>query len=105
LKFRFCAENVATAFGVQYQSGQKFYTRMENGSTVISSEPRGKAVPPHTYVTFAEALIASWMKSPGHRKNILNPEGRYFGASCLPEKKSEGIPIFYCVQVFFTPLQ
>ncbi len=64
------AENVATAFALANPQGKPFYTREENGKKIFSLEPDGTPVPPHTYVSFAAALLDSWMASPPHRKNI-----------------------------------
>ncbi len=32
-----------------------------------------------TYLQAADTIIAMWMKSPGHRRNLLNPRMRYLG--------------------------
>lgn len=105
LEYKLIAENVATAFGYAYESGRSFYARKEGGKEVFSYKPGGAPIRPHTYVSFAEALVKSWMESPGHRKNILLKDAEYLGASCLPEKRAEGMVRFYCTQVFFTPMK
>ena len=103
LKYQFIAENVATAFGIKYEAGKPFYPRTENGQEVFSYEPRGEPIPPHSYASFAEALVENWMSSPGHRKNILNEAAEFLGASCFPKTDETGMTKFYCAQVFFTP--
>jgi uncharacterized protein YkwD len=100
----FVAENVASAFGRQYKSGQKYYIREENGQKIYSYTPKGPNIPMHTYISFAEALVDSWMNSPGHRKNILHPLPKYLGCSCEPGKKADDLFTFYCGQNFFSPL-
>lgn len=100
----FVAENVASAFGRQYKSGRKFYIREENGQKIYSYTPRGPNIPMHTYISFAEALVDSWMHSPGHRKNILHASPKYLGCSCEPAKKQDELFTFYCTQNFYTPL-
>lgn len=106
LEAGYSAENVATAFALAYPQGKPFYTREENGKTIFSLEPDGTPVPPHTYVSFAAALLDSWMASSPHRKNILSPEPKFLGAaSQLSTKQASGMPLFYCAQVFFTPLK
>src|SRR5262249_49166965 len=47
----------------------------------------------------AKAVVQGWMKSPGHRKNILNPEVAEIGVGV--GKTARGRP-FYC-QVFAQP--
>jgi uncharacterized protein YkwD len=106
LNFRLVAENVATAFALQYQSGKPFYTeRAANGRTILTSRPGGPEIPPHTYATFAKAFVDGWMNSKGHRENILLKEAQYLGAYCAPAAapKQNKIPILYSTQVFFTP--
>ena len=106
LEAGYSAENVATAFALAYPQGKPFYTREENGKKIFSLEPDGTPVPPHTYVSFAAALLDSWMASAPHRKNILSPEPKFLGAgSQLSANQATGMPLFYCAQVFFTPLK
>lgn len=47
----------------------------------------------------AEAVVAGWMNSPGHRANILNPEFKEIGVGVLLGAGEFGI---YWVQVFGT---
>jgi uncharacterized protein YkwD len=100
LRPRFAAENVATAFGLQYTSGKPFYVRTVNDRRVFSYEPDGEAMRVHTYLSFAKVLVDQWMQSPGHRKNILTSSAGSLGTSCQPGTSSQSMPIFYCVQVF-----
>lgn len=50
----------------------------------------------------AEAVVASWMTSPGHRANILNPEFKEIGVGVTRSQGEFGI---YWVQVFGTRAQ
>jgi uncharacterized protein YkwD len=34
---------------------------------------------PYTYLEFGQVLVRRWMNSPGHRRNILNPQFVYLG--------------------------
>jgi len=104
LRPRVLAENVASTFGRRYKSGQPFYSREENGRKIYSAQPNGPPIPMHTYLSFAEALVDSWMKSPGHRKNILHGEVEYLGSACELPRNPNAMETFYCTQVFFTPL-
>lgn len=101
----FAAENVATAFGLRYESGKAFYKRQEAGRTIFSYTHNGPAIPPHTYGTFARALVESWMNSPGHRDNILHKDAEYLGASCVVSISKSEMPMFYCTQVFLAPMR
>ena len=104
LRPRFAGENVALTFGLRYESGSSFYIRTENGKKIFSKTPNGAPIPPHTYLSFAQELVAQWMRSPGHRKNILHPDARFLGAASRPARDDSGMAIFYSCQVFFTPL-
>jgi uncharacterized protein YkwD len=101
----FAAENVATAFGLQYQSGRAFYKREQAGKAVFSYLPNGPAIRPHSYESFARALVDAWMNSPGHRDNILHKEPQYLGVSCVAATGESGMPTFYCTQVFLAPMK
>lgn len=105
LRPRVLAENVASTFGRRYTSGKAFYSREENGRKIYSATPDGPPIPMHTYLSFAEALLDSWMKSPGHRKNILHREVEYLGCACALPRNPNAMETFYCTQVFFTPLE
>jgi uncharacterized protein YkwD len=98
--FRFLAENVATQFAIQYQSGRTVY-RVPTG-TGFSYRADGPPIPRHTYRTFAATVLAQWMNSPGHRENILAEEPERFGSDCRLHKEKSGLDKFYCVQLFGT---
>ena len=104
LQPRFSAENIAFNFVLQYESEKPFYTRQENGRTVFSYEPDGPPLPPHTYVSFAEAIVTQWMNSPGHRKNIVAPEAEFLGVGCALSRDPQGFDTIYADQDFFAPL-
>ena len=105
IKGRYFAENVAMTFGVRYESGKPFHTRQEDGARIISDQPDGAPIPPHTYLSFAEALLDEWMDSPGHRENIVAAEPRLLGTSSLHDRTPDGMDRFYSVQVFFAPFE
>ena len=81
-------ENIATTFGIKYKAG-----------TSVSSI---SSIPPHTYNSFAEALVDSWMHSSGHRANILDEYGagyKYLGCGAYPVP-NDGWHKFYATQNF-----
>ena len=56
----------------------------------------GKEFFPYTYSEMAKSVVDSWMNSPGHRANILNPDYQYLGCGCAPyENKKAGYSITY----------
>lgn len=104
LRPAFSAENVAMTFGIRYEAGRPVVPREENDATLFSYEPGGEPIEPHTYLSYAEALLEKWMDSPGHRRNILHDEPEELGAANVHATSELGMDVFYSVQVFFTEL-
>jgi len=105
LTYHRVAENIArlssydlpegmTALGVRTGNGGSEFYRLDNGR------------PPElqTYAGFAAVVVAAWMKSPGHRENIVDPGLVSLGCAARPCRslisRHEQI---YAVQVFLTP--
>jgi len=99
----FVAENVGTAFGVSYKSGEPVYSRETDGKKLLSREPEGEAIPAHTYLTFARAWLDDLMASPLHRGSIISPKPVFLGVSCRLKRNELGMPLFYGTQVFYRP--
>lgn len=102
LKPSFIAENIIQVPAIRYHSGEPVYIRQEAGKTLFSRKPKGPPIERHTYLSFAESVLDRWMKSPGHRKNILAKEPRFLGAACENKVNDIGMNEFYCVQLFFS---
>ena len=77
-------------------------TTPEHG-TVVLDATTGEVVQPHTYASFARAIVKAWMNSPGHRSNIVNPHFQYLGCSARPTKSLAGFDLITGIQVFYTP--
>ncbi|MEC5125145.1 CAP domain-containing protein [Verrucomicrobiales bacterium BCK34] len=94
------AENIATAFAIQYVANTPVYP---GRSGVFMSAPQGPAIPPHTPETFAIALVKQWMSSPGHRKNILSRNTFMgVGVAFFPDSNFNGMMTAKAVQIFGT---
>lgn len=52
-----------------------------------------------SYETLAKIAMEEWMKSPGHRKNILDPAYREIGIGIALGKR-DGVPFVYLTQDF-----
>ncbi|MDA8142298.1 MAG: CAP domain-containing protein [Desulfobacteraceae bacterium] len=102
-QFRFLAENIATHFAIQYQSGTPVY--QVPAGTGYSYQPNGSPILKHTYQSFAATLLDQWMNSPGHRQNILSVEPDLFGSDCRLRSEQDGLDKFYCVQLFGRALE
>ena len=105
LEVGFVAENIGEVFVLDYESGERVYTRERDGRTIFSREPGGDPLGRRSYLEVAESLLDSWMASPGHRSNILSPEAKHFGSGCqVDEAEQLSMPMLSCVQLFFAPL-
>ena len=94
-------ENIAKTFGIAYQAGTSVYSPEQNGG-YFSYEYQGDPILPHTYISFAKAIVNQWMNSPGHRANILNLNYGYLGIGAAHYQNDAFYMMdnFYGVQVF-----
>lgn len=84
----YMAENIAQFSGLNYEPGKAVYTPDVNGG-FFSYEYQGTPLKPRSYAGAARHVLQQWMDSPGHRRNILNPQLKYLGAGLSAfEKKS-----------------
>lgn len=95
----FIAENIAEAFGLQYKPETNVYIK-ESG--VFTYKSGGDPIPPHTYLSFADAVVGSWMNSPGHKKNILAENALQLGCGVFffRDKGFNQMPTFKATQNF-----
>lgn len=105
ITFRFIAENVAVNFAINYEARRPVYPRRgPEGEMLFSYTGDGPPLPPHTYATFARAIVSQWMNSAGHRQNLLSREAKYLGCAALPGRRDQhgGLGSIYGAQVFVT---
>jgi uncharacterized protein YkwD len=100
-RFAEAAENIAQNYIFNYESGRGYFGKYvgENPDFTYSN---GEKVKIHTYLTLAQALLAQWMRSKGHRENILNRNLSHLGCG-VALKKREGDNVFekvFATQVF-----
>jgi len=95
----FLAENIIEGYGLRYKSNETVYLR---GKGKFSSTPDGELLKPHTYLSFGESLIAGWMNSKDHRKNILAGEALQLGCGVAfyVDAEFNDMPSFKAVQNF-----
>lgn len=91
----FIAENIALIQSYPVPDGQPVYVR-ESGFSLTADGP---LIGPHTYRSAAEAAVQGWLKSPGHRRNLLSADALELG--CGAALTSQGdMPMFILVQKF-----
>lgn len=95
-------ENICSTYGLQYQIGRKVNPPYPSGVFTYAFTSKREVIPPHTYLSFAKAVVKLWMDSPGHRQNILNPKFKSLGcgARVYREKNFYNMPYFMVVQNF-----
>lgn len=71
-------ENIADTFGIRYQSGG-LVVPPRTGQPYFLDYTTRRPIPPHTYLSFAAAVVDEWLHSPGHRENILDGRVKYLG--------------------------
>lgn len=93
------AENIALRAAIQHdqQDGGVFVRDLEQGH--FSRTKNGPLIPPHTYRSFAAAIVQQWMDSPGHRRNILAAEAVEIGCA-VDFVVHKHFPSLNAVQVF-----
>ena len=63
----------------------------------------GESLEPHTYASFARDIVYRWMRSPGHRANIVQRTYRVLGVAVHLLRPYDDFEQVYAVQVFITP--
>ncbi len=91
------AENIHYFSGLSYATGEALYVLPGRGRYSVT--PRGPAIKMHTYLSFADAIVAEWMDSPGHRENILDREAYQLGVG-VQFLWNDDFPKFKAVQNF-----
>ena len=95
----FLAENIATAFGLQYEQDKDVVAK---GPGKFSYPNKTNLIPPHTYLSVADFLLKSWMNSEGHKKNILSDDALQLGCGTWMylDKSFNQMPTFVATQNF-----
>lgn len=105
LDYREVAENIARLGVFDLPAGStQVAVRQRDGRTEFLHPGTNRVVEYQTYAAFAEAVVRSWMNSPGHRANIVNPRLTSLGCAARPCRSPvAGHAQIYAVQVFFAP--
>lgn len=97
----YIAENIAEMPALNYQQGTQVYI-LDKQKGLFSYTNGGDPIPPHTYLSFAEAVVAQWMDSPPHRKNILSKDALQLGCGVFLYRDRDfyNMPTFKATQNF-----
>ncbi|MEL6593967.1 MAG: CAP domain-containing protein, partial [Bacteroidota bacterium] len=102
-KANFQSENVGRFLLYQIADDQIYFAEFQNGKSHFFRDEKLTPLPPHTYWSFAEAVVQAWLDSPSHRRNLLNPDYHTMGCavSMSPgEQIPYQIPAAYATQNF-----
>jgi len=105
LDYAHVAENIARLSSYDLPDGAtSLGIRQRNGADEFYRLDTGQLAELQAYADFAAAVVRSWMKSPAHHANIVDPDLVSLGCAARPCRS----PIvrheqIYAVQVFFTP--
>lgn len=80
VQYRRAAENTINGFFMQYVGGASYYAE-DAALCRFTDAATDKPLARHTYATMGEPLVARWMASPGHRRNIPTPDLTRQGAT------------------------
>ncbi len=97
LKYKTAAENIA-AYS-RFQFGNSEFITQSAGACRFEFRKGGK-VPAHSYASLAEWVVAGWMGSSGHRRNLLNGRMKLVGAGIAFDAKAPNCGRFYITQEY-----
>jgi uncharacterized protein YkwD len=80
-------------------AGKPYYKETRNGKIVCIDAKTEEPIPFQTYESFSRQMVSQWMKSPGHRENILNRNFNRIGLGTA-SGLFQGYPAIYVTQNF-----
>ena len=60
----------------------------------------GERLKPHTYESFSRAVVKMWMKSPGHRRNLMSNSVSHMAAAATLKAERKTCGTVYVTQLF-----
>lgn len=91
------AENLAVESAFDVRGATRFTVRRPLLAGAGETVPPG---PPHTYESLAQSVVNRWLRSPGHRANLLDPRWTLLGCAAAAARGISGTALVYCAQVF-----
>lgn len=93
-------ENITREFALHYKEKQPF---IKEGNTFYYANLKKEVIQHYTYDELAESIVASWINSPPHKKNMLMNFYTHIGCAAIIENKSllnDNMPMIIAVQNF-----
>ncbi|MFK7942478.1 MAG: CAP domain-containing protein [Paracoccaceae bacterium] len=98
VQFRMAAENLLEARFMAYQSGRQY--QVIDPVRCEFAYADGTPIRRHTYASMGREAVTRWLDSPGHRRNLLNPDLTRHGAALVANKDKSLCGGAYITQVF-----
>ena len=96
LPVRSAAENLAQV--PLYDLTPRF--RVVDAASCRFASPSGRYLGRHSYESFARKVVDLWMKSPGHRRNLLSRSTSYMAAAAVLDPQARHCGDIYVTQIF-----
>lgn len=97
-RFRIAAENIIEARYMAYRNGAPY--RVEDATACLFRYTDGTPLKRQSYASLADEIVARWMESPGHRRNLMDPALRRHGFALAPTRDPALCGGLYGAQVF-----
>ena len=97
VRFRAGSENIGQI--ARFQIDGKHF-RIASSTACGFLGGNGRAIPPHSYASLAQTIVAYWMASADHRRNILDPSITKVGIGVAFQKSPSGGLQLYVTQLF-----
>ena len=81
-----------------------YYKTYRNGQVVYVSHETDEVIGYQSYLEFSKSMVDKWMRSPGHRDNVLNGDFDRIGIG-VASGKYNGFDAIYVTQNFMGPLK
>jgi uncharacterized protein YkwD len=94
------AENLAKISILNVPVEKKTFYILDHTQLLYAKTPNGPPIPLHSIYSGAQAVVQSWLDSPGHRENLLHSKLDRIGCGTSILTLSEKIPMIIAVQLF-----
>ena len=97
IRFRTGSENIGMVH--RYQIDNQRFKILDSSACQFTTQD-GQPLPAHSYATLARHVVALWMGSPGHRKNILDSRVTKMSAAVAFDPNAQYCGRFWLTQNF-----
>ena len=102
-KYTVVGENILEEIALDYIDNSVYDSELEKGVYVFYHHKNGEIVRELTYEELAIKMVDSWIKSPGHKANILSKAYTHLGVGVAIKKNpyaKDDLPRVFATQLF-----